>query len=150
MFAIFDTKTKTVIFSDDSKAKVLDVFNKIMPDNKGDVYDGYKIVKIEVCCRDTDEELYDEIINLDSTFYAWFLPRLVCFRKHVQGYIGNYENLQSYGGNSENLKQWYAELDNVITTLQGLVNNDLPYKEVDSAREKINEWVGKNLGKLWL
>lgn len=49
MFAIFDTKTNTVIFSNVSKAKVLDVFNKIIPDNKGDIYDGYKIVKIETC-----------------------------------------------------------------------------------------------------
>lgn len=140
MFAIFDTKTNNVVFSDDSKAKVLEVFNKTMPDNKGDVYDGYKIVKIETCVKDTDDELYDEIVDLDRTFYEWFLPRLICFRKHVQGYSGNYENLE----------QWHAELDNVITTLKGLVNHDLPYKEVDSAREKINEWVGKNLAKLWL
>lgn len=140
MFAIFDTKTNKVIFSADSKAEVLEVFNKTMPDNKGELYDGYKIVKIEVCCRDTYEELYDEIVNLDSTFYAWVLPRLVCFRKHNQGYPCKFGSLE----------QWHAELDNVITTLQGLVNNELPYKEVDSAREKINEWVGKNLGKLWL
>lgn len=140
MFAIFDTKTNKVIFSADSKAEVLEVFNKTMPDNKGELYDGYKIVKIEVCCRDTDDELYDEIVNLDSTFYAWFLPHLVCFRKHNHGYPWKFGSLE----------QWHAELDNVITTLQGLVNNELPYKEVDSAREKINEWVGKNLGKLWL
>ena len=132
MFAIFDTKTNKIIFNDDSKAKVLDVFNKIMPDNKGDVYDGYKIVKIETCVKDTDDELYDEIVDLDRTFYAWFLPRLVCFRKQVHN------------------KKWEEQLDKVITTLQGLVNGELPYNEVDSAREKINEWVGKNLGKLWL
>lgn len=139
MFAIFDTKTNKVIFSDDSKAKVLEIFNKTMPDNKGDVYDGYKIVKIEVCCRDTDEELYDEIVDIDRTFYAWFLPRLVCFRKHIN---------HGYGG--EITKQWYKEIDEIISKLECLVNHDIPYKEVDSAREKINEWVGKNLGKLWL
>ena len=138
MFAIFDTKTKTVIFSDDSKAKVLEVFNKIMPDNKGDVYDGYKIVKIETCVKDTDDELYDEIVNLDKSFYEWFLPRLVCFRKH------NSENVD------ENTLNWYKEIDEIISKLEGLVNHELHYKEVDSAREKINEWVGKNLGKLWL
>ena len=71
MFAIFDTKTNKVVFSDDSKAKVLEVFNKTMPDNKGDVYNGYKIVKIETCVNDTDDELYDEIVDLDRTFYAW-------------------------------------------------------------------------------
>ena len=138
MFAIFDTKTNTVIFSDDSKAKVLEVFNKIMPDNKGDVYDGYKIVKIETCVKDTNDELYDEIVNLDKSFYEWFLPRLVCFRKH------NSENVD------ENTLNWYKEIDEIISNLQGLVNHELHYKEVDSAREKINEWVGKNLGKLWL
>lgn len=125
-------------FSDDSKAKVLEVFNKIMPDNKGDVYDGYKIVKIETCVKDTDDELYDEIVDLDRTFYAWFLPRLICFRKHKS------ENVD------ENTLNWYKEIDEIIAKLEGLVNNEFPYKEVDSAREKINEWVGKNLGKLWL
>lgn len=138
MFSIFDTKTNTVIFSDDSKEKVLDVFNKIMPDNKGDVYDGYKIVKIETCVKDTDDELYDEIVDLDRTFYAWFLPRLVCFRKHKS------ENVD------ENTLNWYKEIDEIIAKLEGLVNHELSYKEVDSVREMVNEWVGKNLGKLWL
>lgn len=146
MFAIFDTKTNKVVFSDDSKAKVLEVFNKTMPDNKGDVYDGYKIVKIETCVKDTNDELYDEIVDLDRTFYAWFLPRLVCFRKHNIGYGS--EDLKAYGG--ETTKQWHKEIDEIIAKLEGLVNNELPYNEVDSAREKINEWVGKNLGKLWL
>lgn len=132
MFAIFDTKTNKVVFSDDSKAKVLDVFNKIMPDNKGDVYDGYKIVKIETCVKDTDDELYDEIVDLDRTFYEWFLPRLVCFRKQVHN------------------KKWEEQLDKVITTLQGLVNHELPYNEVDSARDMVRRWVGENLNRLWL
>lgn len=138
MFAIFDTKTNKVVFSDDTKSKVLEVFNKIMPDNKGDVYDGYKIVKIETCVKDTDDELYDEIVDLDRTFYEWFLPRLVCFRKHNSKDV------------DENTLNWYKEIDEIISKLEGLVNHELPYKEVDSAREKINEWVGKNLGKLWL
>lgn len=68
MFAIFDTKTNKVIFSDASKAKVLEVFNKTMPDNKGDIYDGYKIVKIETCVKDTDDELCDDIFDLDKAF----------------------------------------------------------------------------------
>jgi hypothetical protein len=138
MFAIFDTKTNKVVFTDDSKSKVLEVFNKTMPDNKGDVYDGYKIVKIETCVKDTDEELYDEIVDLDITFYAWFLPRLVCFRKHKS------ENVD------ENTLNWYKEIDEIIAKLEGLVNNELHYKEVDSVCEMVNEWVGKNLGKLWL
>lgn len=138
MFAIFDTKTNKIVFSDDSKAKVLEVFNKTMPDNKGDVYDGYKIVKIETCVKDTDDELYDEIVDIDRTFYAWFLPRLVCFRKHKS------ENVD------ENTLNWYKEIDEIISKLEGLVNHELHYKEVDPAREMINEWVGKNLGKLWL
>lgn len=140
MFAIFDTKTKTVIFSDDSKSKVLEMFNTIIPDPdiRSELYDGYKIVKIETCVIDTDDELYDEIIDIDRTFYAWFLPRLVCFRKHKS------ENVD------ENTLNWYKEIDEIIAKLEGLVNNELPYKEVDSAREKINEWVGKNLGRLWL
>lgn len=138
MFAIFDTKTNKVIFSDDSKAKVLEVFNKTMPDNKGDVYDGYKIVKIETCVKDTDEELYDEIVDIDQTFYAWFLPRLVCFRKHKS------ENVD------ENTLNWYKEIDEIIAKLEGLVNHEIYYKEVDSVCEMVNEWVGKNLGKLWL
>ena len=139
MFAIFDTKTNKVIFSDASKAKVLEVFNKTMPDNKGDIYDGYKIVKIETCVKDTDDELYDEIFDIDKAFYKWFLPRLVCFRKHVD---------HGYGG--EVTKKWYKEVDEIIAKLEGLVNHELPYKEVDPAREMVNEWVGKNLGKLWL
>lgn len=139
MFAIFDTKTNNVVFSDDSKAKVLEVFNKTMPDNKGDVYDGYKIVKIETCVKDTDDELYDEIVDLDRTFYEWFLPRLICFRKHID-----------YGYGGETTKQWHKEIDEIIAKLEGLVNHELHYKEVDSAREMVNEWVGKNLGKLWL
>lgn len=129
MFAIFDTKTNKVVFSDDSKAKVLEVFNKTMPDNKGD---GYKIVKIETCVKDTDDELYDEIVDLDRTFYEWFLPRLVCFRKQVHN------------------KKWEEQLDKVITTLQGLVNHELPYNEVDSARDMVRHWVGENLNRLWL
>lgn len=140
MFAIFDTKTNKVIFSADSKAEVLEVFNKTMPDNKGELYDGYKIVKIEVCCRDTDDELYDEIVNLDSTFYAWVLPRLVCFRKHNQGYPLKFGSLE----------QWNAELDKMIKALEGLLNCTIPYKDVDTARDFVEAWFGENLGKLWL
>lgn len=139
MFAIFDTKTNKVIFSDASKAKVLEVFNKTMPDNKGDIYDGYKIVKIETCVKDTDDELYDEIFDLDKAFYEWFLPRLVCFRKHID-----------YGYGGEASKKWYKEINEIIAKLECLVNHELPSKEVDPAREMVNEWVGKNLGKLWL
>lgn len=135
MFAIFDTKTNKVVYTNESKAKVLEVLE--MPENKED-YDNFKIVKIETCVKDTDEELYDEVVYLDITFHEWFLPRLVCFRKHKS------ENVD------ENTLNWYKEIDEIIVKLEGLVNHELPYKEVESVREMVNEWVGKNLGKLWL
>lgn len=135
MFAIFDTKTNKVVYTNESKAKVLEVLE--MPENKED-YDNFKIVKIETCVKDTDDELYDEVVYLDITFHEWFLPRLVCFRKHKS------ENVD------ENTLNWYKEIDEIIVKLEGLVNHELPYKEVESVREMVNEWVGKNLGKLWL
>lgn len=135
MFAIFDTKTNKVVYTNESKAKVLEVLE--MPENKED-YDNFKIVKIETCVKDTYDELYDEVVYLDITFHEWFLPRLVCFRKHKS------ENVD------ENTLNWYKEIDEIIVKLEGLVNHELPYKEVESVREMVNEWVGKNLGRLWL
>lgn len=87
------------------------------------------------------ENLYDEIVDLDQSFYVWFLPRLVCFRKHNKSFP------EKYG----DIKSWNQELDNVICSLNELVNNpDLGFEEFEERRKFVRQWVGENLNHLWL
>ena len=87
-----------------------------------------------------EDNLYEEIVDLDRTFYLWLLPRLICFRKHNTSFPVKYENSES----------WNKEIDRVINVLKDVVNatEETSMKELEEKTNFILRWFCENLTHL--